>query len=177
MARRTVTNELTGETFVFDDNWNEPDGRIRRMEFTLEPNNRVPTHAHPGTAQTFEVLSGVLCVRAGGRTLKLKPGEHYETERGEFHSQWNEGPDVVRAIEGYDPPLAIEALFTAVPQAMESKNPFKMAVLFSEFGAVSRLTLGGRVFVAIFGALGRLAGLGGWYRPLLRRAGLARSAR
>jgi hypothetical protein len=55
MARRIVQSESTGETFTFDDVWNEPDGRVRQLGYELAPTRRVPPHAHPQTAQSFEV--------------------------------------------------------------------------------------------------------------------------
>src|SRR5579863_10117774 len=104
MARRVVKSEPTNEIFVFDDDWNEPDGRVRRMEFTMGLKGRVPPHAHPATAETFEVVSGVLSLRIGERTLKLGRGERTATGHGEVHSLWNEGTEVAHVIAGYDPP-------------------------------------------------------------------------
>ena len=174
MARRVVNSERTGETFVFDDDWNEPDGRVRQLEYTLAPKKRVPPHAHPETAQVFEVLAGELTIRVGREAARtLTPGERASTAQGQSHSQWNEGTEVARAMERYEPPLAIEALFTAIPQAIESSNPFKIAVLLADFGRVSRVdNLGMRIFIGAFAPLGRLFGFGGWYEPLLKNAGL-----
>jgi quercetin dioxygenase-like cupin family protein len=173
MARRVVTSEPTGETFVFDDAWNEPDGRVRQIEYTLEPKRGVPLHAHPATAQSFEVVSGVLSVRVGQRTAQLGPGERATTAPGEVHAQWNEGAETVRVIECYDPPIAIEPFFTVMPHAIGSKNPLKICVFFTEFADVSMPpTAGRRFFFNLVGGLGRLAGLGGWYRPILTQAGL-----
>jgi mannose-6-phosphate isomerase-like protein (cupin superfamily) len=174
MARRVVKSEPTDDTFVFDDDWNEPDGRVRRLEFTLGLKGRVPPHAHPATAESFEVTSGVLSLKIGGRTLKLGPGEKAGTSRGEVHSLWNEGPEVAYVISSYDPPLAVEPFFTAIPRAQA--NPFKMAVLWAESRRVSQpKAVGLRIFIALFGTLGRLAGLSGWSRPELSQTG--RSAR
>jgi quercetin dioxygenase-like cupin family protein len=173
MARRVVRSEATGETYIFDDDWNEADGRVRQIEYMLGPGKSVPPHFHPATAQSFEVLAGALSVRVGGRKLVLGPGDRAMTAAGEAHAQWNDGPEDVRVIEGYDPPIAIEPFFTVMPHAMGSKNPLKIAVFLAEFRDVDQpATAGLRIFVAIFAVLGRLVGLGGWYRPLLIQAGL-----
>ncbi len=177
MARRVVVSEPTGETFIFDDDWNEPDGRVRQIEYEAAPHSRVPAHAHPNTTQFFEVISGELCVRTGGQTTRLKAGERAATKPGEVHAQWNEGDEPARVVERYEPPLAIEPFFTAVPIAIGSKNPLKIAVLFSDFKAISVPgTTGMRIFIAVFGALGRMVGLSGWYKPLLAEATLPQSA-
>ena len=169
MARRTVQSDATGETFIFDDAWNEPDGRVRQLEYELAPNKPVPPHAHPDTAQIFEVVEGVLSIRVGGRVSKLNPGEAAATGPGETHAQWNDGPERVRAVERYAPPLAIEPFFTVLPHAIGSGNPFKIAVFFSDFKAVSTPgTLGLRLFIGLFAPLGRLIGFARWYAPLLR---------
>jgi len=171
MARRVVKSDPTDETFVFDDDWNEPDGRIHRMEFTIGLKGRVPRHVHPATAETFEVVSGVLSVRFGGRTLRLGPGERTATGPGQAHSLWNEGTEAAHVITWYDPPLAIEPFFTAIPHALASNNPFKIAVLFAESSRVSQPSFPLSIFVRTLGALGHLMGLGGWYRPMSSQAG------
>ena len=108
MARRVVESGPTGETFTFDDDWNDAEGRVHRMEFTIAPKSHVPAHAHPATAETFEVISGVLSLKIGERTAHLRPGDRDATGPGEAHSLWNEGTEVAHVNTWYDPPLAIE---------------------------------------------------------------------
>ena len=168
MARRTVESRVTGETFVFDDAWNEPDGRVRQLEYFLNPNKPVPLHFHPATAQSFAVISGTLHIRVNGAQRTLCAGESASTMPGDTHTQWNEGPEIVRVMEGYDPPLAIEPFFTVLPHAIASRNPFKIAVFFADFRAVSAPgTLSLRLFVGVFSVLGRGLGFARWYAPLL----------
>jgi len=169
MARRIVQSESTGETFTFDDVWNEPDGRVRQLGYELAPNRRVPPHAHPQTAQSFEVTEGVLGIRVHGTVLKLSPGQSASTGPGEVHAQWNEGPAPARVIERYSPPLAIEPFFTVLPRAIASRNPFKIAIFFADFRDVSTPgTVGQRLFIGLFAPFGRLLGFGRWYAPLLQ---------
>ena len=167
MARRTILSPATGETFVFDDDWNEPDGRVRQIQYELQPNKPVPAHRHANTAQSFDVVTGVLHVRVNNRISVLQAGQRMSTGRGETHAQWNEGPDPVHAIETYDPPLAIEPFFTMLPRAVDSGNPFKIAILLADFGSVNAVaSLPQRLFVGVFAPLGRLFGLSKWYRSL-----------
>lgn len=157
MARRVVVSEPTDETFIFDDDWNDAEGRVHRLDFSIGTTGRVPLHAHPGTSETFEVVSGVLSLRIGGRALKLGPGERVATAPGEAHSLWNEGPERTSVMTWYDPPLAIEPFFTAIPAAIASKSPFRLAVLWADHRAVSQpKSLAVGLFVTVFGALGRL---------------------
>lgn len=166
MARRVVNCEASGETFTFDDDWNDPDGRVGRLEFTIAPKSRVPPHVHPNTAETFAVVSGELSLKIGERTLKLGPGGRAATRPGEVHVLWNEGTEVAHVIGGYNPPIAIEPYFAAIPQALASRDPLKIAVLWAEFKRVTQPgTVPLRLFVTTFAALGRLLGLSGWYRP------------
>lgn len=167
MGRRTVVSEITGERFVFDDAWNEPDGRVRRIEYHLLPGNAVPAHRHPGTVQTFEVVAGVLHVRCAGEVRIVKAGERARTGAGDVHQQWNEGPEPVVAVETYEPAIAIEPFFTLLPHAIASRDPFKIAVFFADFRAVTAPGTFGQWFLGTCVApLGRLFGYARWYATL-----------
>ena len=89
MSCRIVESAPTGETFIFDDEWNEADGRVRRIEYKLAPNKGVPLHFHPRTAQSFEVVSGCLHVKVNGREQVLNAGARLSTGPGDRHTQWN----------------------------------------------------------------------------------------
>jgi quercetin dioxygenase-like cupin family protein len=168
MGRRIVESSRTGEQFVFDDTWNEPDGRVRQMEYVLQPNSKVGDHRHPATSQSFEVLAGTLHVRVnGGEVLVLNSGDTATTGVDGVHTQWNEGPDATTVIESYDPPLDIEPFFTIMADAMASRNLLKMAVFFSDFRSISTLESRPlRLIVTVLAPLGRLVGLRRWYASL-----------
>jgi quercetin dioxygenase-like cupin family protein len=165
VARRIIESPPTGETFIFDDDWNAPDGRVRQLEYVLKSKCAVPPHFHPDTAQSFEVISGTLHIRVNGQTRVLGPGETTRTGVGDIHAQWNEGPDPVRVVEAYDPPLDIEPFFTGLAHAIGSRNPLKIAVFFADFSAVSRPGNAPlKLLTTVMAPLGRLVGLGGWHR-------------
>jgi len=170
MSRRIVESSPTGETFVFDDDWNEADGRVRRLEYFVTSGKAVPLHFHPRTAQSFEVISGRLHVKVAGHTRVLEPGVRIATGHGEVHSQWNESAVPVHAIEEYDPPIDVEPFFTIMPRALASRNPLKIAVFFADFNHVTTpASLPMKAFIAIFAPIGRLFGLKRWYRDFLPR--------
>lgn len=169
MARRVVEVLQTGERFVFDDSWNDPQDRVRHLEYVLQPKRKVGEHYHPATSQSFEVVSGTLHLRVnGGAASVLHPGDRAETGVGSVHTQWNEGPDAVTVVEGYDPPLDIEPFFTVLAHAMASKNVLKRAVFASDFDSISSLASKPmRLAVAALASLGRLVGLAHWYASVL----------
>ena len=168
MARRIVESVRTGETFIFDDEWTEPDGRVRQMEHELKGHRSVPRHVHRRTVQSFEVVSGILGVQIRGRRWILRPGERIATGPGEVHAQWNEGAAPARVIERYDPPLDIEPFFKVLPEAMGGRNPLKRAIFLADFRAVSAARgLRRRLTTRLLAPLGRLLGLSRWYSGLL----------
>jgi quercetin dioxygenase-like cupin family protein len=165
MGRRVVQSSRTGETFVFDDDWNNPDGRVRQMEYVLQPNSKVGEHHHPATSQSFEVLSGTLHLRVnGGDELVLNTGDKATTGVDGVHAQWNEGPEPTTVIESYDPPLDIEPFFTIFTQAMQTKNLLKRAVFFSDFESICSIaSRAAQVLVRLLAPVGRLVGMTAWY--------------
>ena len=168
MARRIVESPPTGETFIFDDDWNEPDGRVRRIEYVLQPGRTVPAHFHPGTAQSFAVTSGVLTVTVNGKTTVLGAGDEMVGGPGDIHAQRNDGDVPVVSVEGYDPPIDIEPFFTVLPHAVASGNPLKMGVFFGDFLPINaNVGLPLRIMIAAMAPLGRLFGFRRWYRDRL----------
>jgi mannose-6-phosphate isomerase-like protein (cupin superfamily) len=169
MARRIVQSPQTGEQLVFDDSWNDPDGRVRQIEYVLEPNSKGREHHRPATSQSFEVLSGTLHVRVnGGDALVLNAGDKAETGVDGIHVQWNEGPGPTTVIESYDPPLDVEPFFTVLAHAAATKNLLKKAVFASDFQSISCVTSRPvRLLVTVLAPLGRLVGLTRWYASLL----------
>ena len=53
----------------------ETDDGSLRGEYFATPRGYVPEHIHPGQEERFEVVSGTLGVRVGGRELVLNPGQ------------------------------------------------------------------------------------------------------
>lgn len=165
MARRTVHIEKTGETFVFDDEWNDQFGRVARLEYRLKRGYRVPSHLHPGTIQGFEVLAGKLNVSSNGIKTSLQEGARLSTGPGFPHSQWNEGASEVLVIETYSPALDIEGFFLKLPRVFACRNPLKQALFFDDHSDVvtSHLVLV-RKGIKAMANMARSLGYSGWYR-------------
>ncbi|MDE0887795.1 MAG: cupin domain-containing protein [Myxococcota bacterium] len=163
--RRTVENDASGETFIFSDEWNDPNGFVRQLKYKLKPGGKVPRHFHLGRSQSFKVLAGELSVEVDRVKSVLKAGDESQTGVDSIHSQWNAGTETVHVIEGFDPPIDIEPFFTAFPIVFGSKNPLKQFVFLHDHRHVSTQK---RLFVtstiSAFAVVGTLFGLSGWYK-------------
>jgi mannose-6-phosphate isomerase-like protein (cupin superfamily) len=78
MARRgeTIENPLTGERMTFLETARDTDGELLRMDYVAPPRYKGPTeHVHLLQEERFEVVSGVLGIRVGGRELHPEEGQ------------------------------------------------------------------------------------------------------
>jgi uncharacterized cupin superfamily protein len=74
-----------------------------KIEVRIEPGGSgVAAHAHPLQWATFEVVTGTLGARVGGRRTRLGPGQMLGVAPHVSHSWWNAGDDelVVRCEIG-----------------------------------------------------------------------------
>ena len=166
---RRIEIPISGETFVFSDDWNTPEGRVKKLRYSLPPGESVLPHIHPATSQFFRVVVGELTVFVNGRRMLLRAGDEIKTELGGEHGQANRGPSIVEVIEGYDPPLDIEPFFTALPFALKPNNPLKMFVLLDDFDrALTSRWHFARLIIRFFAKLGRYFGYDQWYLPHIR---------
>ena len=176
MSTREVFNPATGERFWFSDETNDAAGRVRSLRYELLPGNAVPFHYHPGHAQRFEVLAGQLHIRVDAKVHVLTAGQSATCAPSQAHTQWNEGPDPVLAVEHYEPPLDIEPFFTHLATLGERgelkpggapANPLKFATFVADFRDVTRLASPPlAALVRVLGLVGRCIGLRGWYKRL-----------
>lgn len=157
MARRVIEIPSTKETFIFDDEWNTPDGRVKQLQYQIQPGGKVHPHFHPHTVQWFEVVSGELEIQTGCQTLGLQPGQRLQTALGGVHSQRNTSQSVAVVIEGYEPPLDIEPFFQELPKVLGTKNLFKICIFFDEHKEiVASQSLTFRYLVPLIAKLGRI---------------------
>lgn len=164
MAERIIECIQSGQTFVFSDEWNTTDGKVKQLSYKILPKKTVAAHVHPASSQYFKVISGELTVKVNGKRQIIKAGEEVKTSIGAEHAQWNDGDIVAEVIEGYDPPVDIEPFFTILPHALKSKNIFKIMVFFSDFSYVvtSRWHIG-KFIIWSLGRIGKALGYKSWY--------------
>jgi mannose-6-phosphate isomerase-like protein (cupin superfamily) len=145
------------------------DGSIRG-EYLAPPRGKVPEHVHPVQEERFEVVSGTLGVRVGGREMVLSPGQSAVGPPGVPHEWWNPSDEEeVRFLVGIRPGLGVEAVLeTVLGLAREGKtvgpvpkNPLQLAVLVREAGSWGHVTgVLGQVQKAFFAPVALLASIG-----------------
>ncbi len=68
----------------------------------LEPGQTCPAHHHKLKQETFFVLSGNVTLRAGDKTLTLKPGDSYTIPRFVIHEFSSSDGAVIEEVSTHD---------------------------------------------------------------------------
>lgn len=146
-----IENPLIGHEFrYFGDRFRilqscrDTDDGSTRADYFAAPGARVPGHVHRDQEERFEVVSGTLGVRVGGRELILGPGQSAAGPAGVPHAWWNPNDgEEVRFLAELRPGLDVEVLLeTVLGLARDGKtiggtipkNPLQLAVLAHEVG-------------------------------------------
>lgn len=93
---RTIVNPIFKDTATFVKRSNETGGRYCECEVTLLPGGKNVPHIHKKYSETFTAIEGDLGVKAGGKTIILKPGETFTIPIGVVHYFFNPGREVIR---------------------------------------------------------------------------------
>jgi mannose-6-phosphate isomerase-like protein (cupin superfamily) len=188
-AGDTIVNPATGERVTFLKTSAETDGASVLIETVVEPDGAVAAaHVHPSQSETFEVVSGRLGMKAGGKKVELGPGEGITVLPGTAHKFWNAGDVPVRFVCEVRPALGFESLLeTMYALAADGKtnrkgmpNPLRLAVIARAHFDVVRLpripVWMQRAGLALGAPIGRLAGYSAEYAPSGARAPLPAEA-
>jgi quercetin dioxygenase-like cupin family protein len=135
---QTLVNPVTGERMTFLETAAETGGDRVVIELHADPGGSVAAaHVHPSQWETFDVVSGTLGAKVGGRTTEAGPGKTLGVAPGVPHTWWNAGDDelVFRCV--ITPALQFESLIeTMFSLAADGKtngkgmpNPFRLAVI------------------------------------------------
>jgi mannose-6-phosphate isomerase-like protein (cupin superfamily) len=175
-AGDTIENPVTGERIVFLETSRETNGeRVVIDTFVLPDGFVAAAHVHPHQQERFEILEGVLGMKAGRRKLELRPGETETIEPGTPHKFWNVGDEVVRFRCEVRPALQfeqlLETMFALATDGQTNKkgmpNPLRLAVIARAHFDVVRLPFPPasvqRLGLALGAPLGRLLGYGATY--------------
>jgi quercetin dioxygenase-like cupin family protein len=172
-----IENHLIGHEFRFGGERfrilksarDSEDGSLQ-MEYFAPPRTNVREHTHRHQEEQYEVLSGVLGLRVGGRESILVPGQSGLGPAGVPHSWWNPSNDEEGCyLFGIRPGLDIETwLETLLGLARDGKsigmipkNPLQLAVLIEEVGSwlvLTPLVKGLLAPVALLAFVGKLLG-------------------
>jgi quercetin dioxygenase-like cupin family protein len=128
-----------------------------------------PKHFHPGQSERFEVVSGELRARVGGKEHRLSTGEVLAVPTGAAHQMWNPGPEPARVLWRTTPPGRTEQWFRSLDTLHRSgrvgsngtPGPLAFGVLLSEYSDVFRLVGPQpllRPALTLLGAIGRARG-------------------
>lgn len=90
--QRTIVNPIFKDTVTFLKSASETNGTYSECEVTLLPGGKNVPHIHKKYTETFRAVRGNLGVKAGGKTIILKPGESFTVPIGMVHHFFNPGP-------------------------------------------------------------------------------------
>jgi len=93
---RTIVNPIFKDTATFLKRASETGGKYVECELTLLPGGKNIPHIHKKYNETFTALEGNLGVKAGGKTIILKPGESFTVPIGMVHYFFNPGNEMIR---------------------------------------------------------------------------------
>jgi len=131
-------NPVTKERMTFLKTSAETGGDYVLIELRSEPRGFVAAaHVHPTQTETFEVVSGTLGIKAGGKKSELGPGGVVTVKPRVAHKWWNAGTDELVFRTEVRPALQFESLIeTMFGLAEDGKtnrkgmpNPLRLAVI------------------------------------------------
>jgi quercetin dioxygenase-like cupin family protein len=133
-----LENPVTGEVLVFHRTAAQSGGESVLVETILRPGAAVAAaHVHPHQTERFEVLAGLVGLRAGGEEVVAGPGDAVTVEPGTPHRFWNAGDEEARFLCEVQPALGFESLIeTMFALAAEGRvnrrglpSPLRLAVI------------------------------------------------
>jgi mannose-6-phosphate isomerase-like protein (cupin superfamily) len=147
---RVMKSPLIGHEFCFfghrfhilESSRDNEDGSLR-FQYVAPPCAHVPEHVHTFQEERFEIVSGTLGVRVGGRRLILGPGQSAVGPPKVPHEWWNpsEQEEVCFRV-GIRPGLDVEIMLDTLLGLMRARktirsiprNPLRLAMLVREIG-------------------------------------------
>jgi quercetin dioxygenase-like cupin family protein len=107
----SIENPVTGERLVFHQTSADTRGERVVFETFVRPTCFVAAaHVHPFQEERFQVLTGSVGFRIGGKRRNAGPGERLVVPPGTAHRFWNDGDDVARFLCEVRPALQFEQL-------------------------------------------------------------------
>jgi quercetin dioxygenase-like cupin family protein len=175
---QTLENPVTGERMTFIETAESTGGEYVLLELRCDPGGSVAAaHVHPSQWERFEVVSGRLGAKVGGREVEAGPGEVLGVAPGTPHTWWNAGDDELVFRCEVRPALRFESLIeTMFSLAADGKtnrkgmpNPFRLAVIANaHFDTVQLPKIPAwvqKTALAMGAPLGKAMGYGPTYRP------------
>jgi quercetin dioxygenase-like cupin family protein len=104
-----LEHPITRERIVFRKTARDTGGELMQMDVYMQPGGFVAAeHIHPLREERFEVISGTLCARIGGKEFTSGPGEKLVVPADVPHVWWNPGNDELHMLGEARPVLRFE---------------------------------------------------------------------
>ena len=173
MAKKgdVIENPRTGQQMKFIQTGLDTNGELLQIDCINAPTGvKEPEHIHPFQENRFEILSGSMMLRIGGKERQVNAGEVVSIPPNTPHFFWNGSDREVHYIQEFRPALHIDAFFeTLFSLARDGKlndqgkpGLFQMAALIPRFWNVIRVTQPPqpiqKVFFKILGPISRSLG-------------------
>jgi mannose-6-phosphate isomerase-like protein (cupin superfamily) len=168
-----------GERVVFRRTAKDTNGELLQFDFFLKPHGPEwqrsrsnvmsrTAHLHPLQEERFEVMSGTMGARIGGREQQFRPGETAVVPPGTPHLVWNAGDEEAHIVISFRPALNSEEFFETLFGLYNDGNGgnrLRMAVLLRAHrgeGYLADIPIPvQKAMIAILAPIGRLLG----YKP------------
>lgn len=133
-----------GHVFHILESSRDTDDGSLRFDYSAPPVANVSEHTHHFQEESFEVVSGTLGLRVGGRELILTPGQSATGPPRVPHAWWNPSDEKrVGFVARIRPGIEVETMFETLLRLMQQgktigpfpKNPLQAAVLAQEIGS------------------------------------------
>jgi quercetin dioxygenase-like cupin family protein len=176
---QTLENPVTGERLIFHMTSRDTDGEYVQVETILQPGAAVAAaHVHPYQTERFQVLSGTVGMKVGGKRLEAGSGDVVIVDAGTRHKFWNAGDGEARFVCEVRPAgefeRLIETMFGLAADGKTSRkgmpNPLRLAVIARHHFDDVRLPVIPhalqRAALALGAPVGRLFGYASTYEPV-----------
>src|SRR3712207_435061 len=126
-AGQTIENPISGERITFTQTAADTRGQLLAFDMTLAADGHVPgAHIHPEQEERFEIVSGTMEFRLGGKKVVAGPGETVVVPAGARHRFANAGDEAAHVRVEVRPALKMEELLeTTVALAHEGRTTRK----------------------------------------------------
>jgi quercetin dioxygenase-like cupin family protein len=107
-----LEHPITREKIVIRKSGRDTGGALAQIDVFIQPHGFVAAeHIHPLLEERFEVISGTLSGRVGGKELTGSPGDKIVVPAGTPHVWWNSGDVEMHVLVEVRPALNFESFF------------------------------------------------------------------